>query len=71
MEVFSCRAMGMNVKRRLYEGVAVFTAIYGTETWSMAVAEKKIVNVMEMRCLRSMSRVTHMSEISGDAKESW
>ena len=22
MKVFSCRAMGMNVKRRLYEGVA-------------------------------------------------
>ena len=28
MNVFSCTAMGMNVKRRLYEGVAVFTALY-------------------------------------------
>ena len=27
-EVFSCRAMGMNVKKRLYEGVAVPTAVY-------------------------------------------
>ena len=34
-KVFSCRAMGMNVKRRLYEGVAVPTALYETETWSM------------------------------------
>ena len=44
----------MNVKRRLYEGVAVPTALYWPETWAMAVAEKKRLNVMEMRCLRSM-----------------
>ena len=50
----------MNVKRRLYEGIAVPTALYGTETWSMAVAEKKILNVMDMRCLKSMCRVMHM-----------
>ena len=50
MKVFSCRVMGMNVKRRLYEGVAVPTALYGTETWRMVVAEKKRLNVMEMKC---------------------
>ena len=44
----------MNVRRRLYEGVAVPAALYGAETWSMAVAEKKRLNVMEMMCLRSM-----------------
>ena len=31
-KVLSCRAMGMNVKRKLYEGVAVPTALYGVET---------------------------------------
>ena len=31
----------MNVKRRLYEGVAQPTAQYGAETWNMAVAEQK------------------------------
>ena len=31
-KVFSCKAMGMNVKRRLYE-VAVLIAPYGDETW--------------------------------------
>ena len=30
-KVFSSKGMGMNVKRRLYKGVAVPTAIYGTE----------------------------------------
>ena len=33
--------MGMNVKRRLYEGVAVPTTFYKAEIWSMAVAEKR------------------------------
>ena len=39
--VFSCRTMGMNVKRRKYEGIAVSTVLYGAETWNMVVAEKK------------------------------
>ena len=39
----------MKVKRRLYEGVAVSTALYGVQTWSVTVAEKRL-NVMEMRC---------------------
>ena len=30
--IFSCRTMGMNVKKRLYEGVALPTAIYGSKT---------------------------------------
>ena len=34
MKVFSC-ALGINVKRRLYEGVAVPAAIYGLEAWNM------------------------------------
>ena len=49
--MFSCRAMMINVKKSLYEGVAVPTIQYGAETWSMAVAEKKRLKVMEMRCV--------------------
>ena len=44
-KVFSCRAMGMNVKRRLYEGVAVPTVLYGAETWSMAVEDREEIKV--------------------------
>ena len=44
MKVFSCRAMRMNVKRRLYEGVALPTSAI----WSMTVVEKKLSNVMEI-----------------------
>ena len=32
INVFSSRAMGINVKRKLYEGVAVPTAPYRAET---------------------------------------
>ena len=55
----SCREMKINVKRRLYEGVVVPTALLGDETLSMGVAEKKLI-VMERRCLRSMCGVTQM-----------
>ena len=44
MKVLSCSAMGMKVKRRLYEGVAATTALYGAETLSMTVAEKNKLN---------------------------
>ena len=52
----------MDIKRRLYEGVAVPTVLYGDETWSMTVAEKKRLNIMEMRYLRSMCGVSCMNQ---------
>ena len=47
--MFSCKVMGINIKRKLYEGVAVLTTQNGAETWSIAIAEKKRLNEMEMR----------------------
>ena len=52
--MFSCRAMGICIKRSMYVGVAVPTVRYETEAWSMAVVEKKRLNVIEMRFLGSM-----------------
>ena len=43
IEVFSHRVIGINIKRRLYEGVAVPTALYETKTKSMAVVKIKKV----------------------------
>ena len=39
--------------------VAVPTALYGVEMWSMEVAKKRL-NVMEMKCLRSMIGVIYI-----------
>ena len=38
--MFQCRWLGMNAKRRLYEGVVVWTALYTHKTRNMRVTEK-------------------------------
>uniref|UniRef100_A0A8C8DHP6 ribonuclease H n=1 Tax=Oryzias sinensis TaxID=183150 RepID=A0A8C8DHP6_9TELE len=64
--VFECRSLGKDAKRRLYEGVVVPAALYGAETWSLKVAEKRKLNVVEMRCLRSMCGVTRMDRVRNE-----
>ncbi len=63
--MFKCRSLGMNAKRRLYEGVVVLDALYGAESWNMGAAERRL-NVIEMRCLRSMCGVTQMDRVRND-----
>ncbi len=48
-----CRPLGMTVNGRLYEGVVVQTAWYGVEIWNAEAAERRL-NVVEMRCLKSL-----------------
>ena len=42
------------------------TAFYGAETWNMEAAERRILNVMEMRCLRSMCGITRMDQVRNE-----
>ncbi len=63
---FKCKSLGMSAKKRLYEGVVIPTALYGAETWNMGVAERKRLNVMEMRYLRSMCGVTRMDRVRNE-----
>ena len=51
--VLSNRGLGIKPKKCLYEGVIVPTACYATEAWGMRSAERRKVNVLEMKCLRS------------------
>ena len=39
-------------KKCLYEGVIVPTELYGAEAWGNRSAERRKVNVLEMKCLR-------------------
>ncbi len=64
--VLKCRSLGMNAKRRLYEGVVVSAALYVAETWNMGAGERRRLNVMEMRCPRSMCGVTQMDIVRND-----
>ena len=40
----------MKAKKCLYEVVIVPTALYGAEAWDMKSAERRKVNVLEMKC---------------------
>ena len=52
------RGSGINANKCLYEGVIVPIALHGTEAWDMKSAERRKVNVLEMKCLRSLARVS-------------
>ena len=49
----------------LYEGVIVPTALYGAEAWGMRSAERRKVNVLEMKCLRSLVVVVVVVVVAG------
>ena len=56
----SNRGLGIKAKKCLYEGVIVPTAFYGAEARGMSSAERRKVNVLEMKCLRSLVGVSRM-----------
>ena len=67
-----------NAERCLYEAVIVPTALCGAETWGMRSAERRKVNVLEMKCLglvgvSRMDRVRNgeMPRRAGREKWSW
>ena len=49
----SNRGQWIKAKKYLYEEVIVPTALYGAKAWGMRSAERRKVNVIEMKCLRS------------------
>ena len=56
--VLSIRALGIKAKKCLCEGVIVPTALHGAEAWGIRSAERRKVNVLEMKCLRSLVGVS-------------
>ena len=59
--LLSNRGFGVKAKKCLYEGVIIIivpTALYGA--WGMRSAERRKVNVLEMKCLRSLVGVSRM-----------
>ena len=58
--------MGLKAKKCLYEGVIVPTALYAAEAWGMRSAERRKVNVLEMKCLRSLVRVSLMDRVRNE-----
>ena len=52
--VLNNRGLGLKAKNYLYVAVIVKTALYEAEAWDMRSAERRKVNVLEMKCLRSL-----------------
>ena len=58
---------GLGIKAKcLYEGVIVPTALYRAEAWGMRSAERRKVNALEMKCLRSLVGVSRMDRIGNE-----
>ena len=65
-DVLSNRGLGIKAEKCQYEGV-VPTALYGAEAWGMRSAERRKVNVLEMKCLRSLVGVSRMDGVRNEA----
>ena len=64
--VLSNRGLGIKAKKCLYEGVIVPTALYGAGAWGMRSAKRRKVNVLEMKCLRSLFLVSRMDRVRNE-----
>ena len=65
--VLSKRGLGIKAKQCLHEGVFVPTALWGgAEAWGIKSAERRRVNVLEMKCLRSLVGVSRMDRVRNE-----
>ena len=64
--MLSNRRLGIKAKKCLYEGVVVPTALYRAEACGMRSAESRKVNVLEMKCLRSLVGVSRMDRVTNE-----
>ena len=65
--VLSNRGLGIKANKCLSEGVIfVPTALYGAEAWGMRSAERRKVNVLEMKCLRSLVGVSRIDRVRNE-----
>ena len=53
----------IKAKKCLYEGVIVPTVLYGAEAWGMRSAERRKVNVLELKCLRRLGGVSRIDSV--------
>ena len=64
--LLSNRGLEIKAKNCLYERVIVPTASYEEEPWGMRSAERTKVNVLQMKCLRSLVGVSRMDRVRNE-----
>ena len=62
--VLKNRGLGIKAMKCLYEGVIVLMALYESEAWGMRSTERRKVNVLEMKCLRSLVEASRMDRVA-------
>ena len=62
----SNRGQGIKAKKCLYERIIAPTGLYGAEAWGMKSAERTKVNVLHMKCLRSLVGVSRMDRLRNE-----
>ena len=60
------KGLEINVNKCLYDGVIVPTAFYGAGARGMRSAERRKVNALEMKCLRSLVGVSRMDRVRNE-----
>ena len=67
LSVLSNRGLEIRAKKCIYmKGVIVPMALYGAEAWGMRSAQKRKVNVLEVKCLRSLVGVSRMDRVRNE-----
>ena len=61
--VLNNRGLGIMAKKCLYEEVIVPTTLYGAEASGMRSAERRKVNILEMKCLKGLIGVSLMDRV--------
>ena len=69
--VLSNRGPRIKAKKCLYETVIWPTALYGAEAWGMKSAERRKVNVLEIKCLKSLVGVSRMDRVRKEEVHRW
>ena len=57
------RGLGIKANKCLYEGIIVPMTLYGAKAWDMRSSERNKVNVLEMKCLRSLVGVSRLDRV--------
>ena len=64
--VWKGKGVSVEAKVGMYESIVVPTVLYGCETWCLNARERKKVDVMEMKCLRSICGVRLVDRVRNE-----
>ena len=64
--MLSNRGLGIKANKCLYEGVMVPTTLYRAEAWGLRSAERRKVNILNMKCLKSLVGVSRMDRVRNE-----